>query len=437
MVFFKRNALKEEVIVDGELLKNAREMEVFISVSSLELQKHMELINLDVKTLKLIKALQPMVEENIESVVNYFYDKMMNIKELTQIVEKYSTFDRLKMTLQNYLVEIFNGTIDDQSIESRKRIAKVHYDIGLEPIWYMAALQNIQNCLIDLIFENVGGRKSILQFVRAVTILLNFEIQLVLNEYEAENISEREKRYDAVKSDLKARILDVSEEVAALSVETSASVEELIASSQEVSFNVMNSTEKSKLTKDAAVEGQKRMLTLKNQIHSITSSTTHMKSVILELNDSSERIKKVVSIVQDIAEQTNLLALNSAIEAARAGEYGKGFAVVADEVRKLADETKKSVAEISTLINQSNEYTTEVVRSINDVQSMVVHGEEESNFTNEAFENITHSINESLQDIESVEAKMKELVKVTEEIGQATEKVAATAERLDDTVRHI
>lgn len=436
MSFFKRFS-NDDVIVDGEWLSKAKDMEVLINISDIEIKKQMDLIHLDVNHLKLIKALQPLIKKNIDVIIDSFYDSILTVEDLKQIIEKHSTIEHLKNTLEKYLIQMFSGRIDDSFIESRKRVAKVHYDIELESKWYMAALQNIQISVMNLIFENIGGRHSIREFINAFTILLNFEIQLVLDEYHKENMLEKEKQYEEVKCDLKNRVRYVSEEVAALSEETSASVQQLIASSQEVNFNVVNSTNKSKMTREAAREGQTRMLALKNQIQSITESTAHMKSIILQLNDSSEQIKKVVSIVQDIAEQTNLLALNSAIEAARAGEYGKGFAVVADEVRKLADETKKSVSEISTLIGKSNEYTIEVVNSINEVQAMVVQGENESNFTSEAFENISKSINESIQEIQSVEDKVDGLVKVIEQIGTATEKVAASAEHLDETVRYI
>lgn len=436
MSFFKRFS-NDDVIVDGEWLSKAKDMEVLINISDIEIKKQMDLIHLDVNHLKLIKALQPLIKKNIDIIIDSFYDSILTVEDLKQIIEKHSTIEHLKNTLEKYLIQMFSGRIDDSFIESRKRVAKVHYDIELESKWYMAALQNIQISVMNLIFENIGGRHSIREFINAFTILLNFEIQLVLDEYHKENMLEKEKQYEEVKCDLKNRVRYVSEEVAALSEETSASVQQLIASSQEVNFNVVNSTNKSKMTREAAREGQTRMLALKNQIQSITESTAHMKSIILQLNDSSEQIKKVVSIVQDIAEQTNLLALNSAIEAARAGEYGKGFAVVADEVRKLADETKKSVSEISTLIGKSNEYTIEVVNSINEVQAMVVQGENESNFTSEAFENISKSINESIQEIQSVEDKVDGLVKVIEQIGTATEKVAASAEHLDETVRYI
>lgn len=50
--------------------------------------------------------------------------------------------------------------------------------------------------------------------------------------------------------------------------------------------------------------------------------------------------------IQEITEQTNMLALNAAIEAARAGDSGRGFAVVADAVRRLAGQTATTAKQL-------------------------------------------------------------------------------------------
>ena len=84
----------------------------------------------------------------------------------------------------------------------------------------------------------------------------------------------------------------------------------------------------------------------------IASTTQQVANDSQNIMLSSNEIKTVMDIIVSLSEQTNLLALNASIEAGRAGEHGRGFAVVADEVRKLAEESKNSVSNTGSRINE-------------------------------------------------------------------------------------
>lgn len=158
--------------------------------------------------------------------------------------------------------------------------------------------------------------------------------------------------------------------------------------------------------------------------------------MVQALNTSSSEIKDVIEIVKSIANQTNLLALNSAIEAARAGDHGKGFAVVADEVRKLADQTKSSVEQIATLIEESNTVTVGVVEAIRDIQVLVNEGKAQNEKLTSSFDVISTRVTKTIGDFDAVAQQITSLSEVITSMNDSSEALEASASKLDETIQN-
>ena len=72
---------------------------------------------------------------------------------------------------------------------------------------------------------------------------------------------------------------------------------------------------------------------------------------IYRLSNKVEKIKMVMSVMEEVSQKTDLLSLNASIEATRAGEMGKGFALVANEIRSMAENSKHSSQEIRRIVD--------------------------------------------------------------------------------------
>lgn len=245
------------------------------------------------------------------------------------------------------------------------------------------------------------------------------------------------RQYSEIKEMLKSNITALSEELATLTEETNASVEELLASGLEINKSVRASSIQSKESYAFADQGTKQMNQMLEQIGLIASSTKRMEQTVVQLNQSAGQISQIVSIVEKIAKQINFLSLNASIEASRAGQYGKGFAVVAQEIQKLAGDTKQTVVKIGELITISNRFSDQVEELIFEVRSAVAAGETSAVDTKAMLDHIMSSMNLHMEESLRIEQEIDTLVRVIEQIGDSTNQVAVSAESLNQKTMNL
>jgi methyl-accepting chemotaxis protein len=219
------------------------------------------------------------------------------------------------------------------------------------------------------------------------------------------------------------QIAESSQSLSGAATEQASSLEETVATMEELTSMVRMNTENGKQaaalavsTRDIAVKGEAEIKTLINSIHSIS--------------EDSKKIEEITTVIDDIAFQTNLLALNAAVEAARAGEQGKGFAVVADAVRSLAQRSSVAAKDIAELIknsvakidvgsqqaNQGGVVFAEIVDSVKKVADL----------NNE----IATASEEQSNGIAQIGKAMNQMDQTTQQNAAAAEQTAAAAEEL-------
>ncbi|WP_078428332.1 methyl-accepting chemotaxis protein [Alkalihalobacterium alkalinitrilicum] len=201
---------------------------------------------------------------------------------------------------------------------------------------------------------------------------------------------------------------------------------------QKVLERMNSTTEVSTLANQKAGTGDEVIKRAIEQMEMIKQNSVSMKKTMNGLDQKSEQINEIISMITAIADQTNLLALNAAIEAARAGDHGKGFAVVADEVRKLAEQSSSATKEISHLISQIQQETTAAVKTSSEGDKAVTDGIYVMNQAGSSFHDIADTINEITSDVYSISQRLKEMNGEIRKIVELTKMIVAISERHAD-----
>ena len=235
----------------------------------------------------------------------------------------------------------------------------------------------------------------------------------------ADNVARASAEIAQGNNDLSAR----TEQQASSLEETAASVEELTGTVKE---NADHARQANQLAASASSVAQKSGEVVGKVIATMTS-----------INDSSNKIVDIISVIDGIAFQTNILALNAAVEAARAGEQGRGFAVVATEVRSLAQRSAAAAKEIKLLIDDSVGKVAAGSKLVDEAGATMEQVVDSVRRVTAIMADISVATTEQSDGIAQVNQALAQMDGVTQQNAALVEEAAAAAESLQDQASHL
>jgi methyl-accepting chemotaxis protein len=231
-----------------------------------------------------------------------------------------------------------------------------------------------------------------------------------------------------------SQISDGSQALAQGATEQAGSVQELSATINTVNEDVKGNAQNAERASDIAMQTKDAIDVSNAEMHKLTDSMD-------AIEEASNKIQDVISIIDNIAFQTNILSLNAAIEAARAGQAGKGFAVVADEVGNLAKRSQEAAQSTSDLIqmvtdavSKGKDITDETAEALKRVSG---YADETNNMIkniSEASAKQADALNQISVGINQISMVVQQNSSTSEESAAASIELANEANRLHDLV---
>jgi methyl-accepting chemotaxis protein/methyl-accepting chemotaxis protein-1 (serine sensor receptor) len=225
-------------------------------------------------------------------------------------------------------------------------------------------------------------------------------------------------------SGVAGQVSSASQSLAQGASQQAASLEETSASSQEMASMTRKNTENTRAATDLVSD-------VDQKVQRANDSLNHMVTSMSEINASSNKISKILKVIDEIAFQTNILALNAAVEAARAGEAGMGFAVVADEVRNLAQKCAQAAKDTAGLIDESIARTNEGASTLDQVAAAIHDVTDNERKVKVLVEEVNLSSQEQARGIEQISQAFVQIEQVTQKTAASAEESTVASQELN------
>lgn len=205
------------------------------------------------------------------------------------------------------------------------------------------------------------------------------------------------------------------------SVSTSSSaVEEMIANINSINSILEHNAESVGLLDGATRKGM--------------AGIENVAELVSKIEENSNGLSEMSSVIQKIASQTNLLAMNAAIEAAHAGNSGRGFAVVADEIRKLAENSGSEARKISDVLKNVKQLIDATFKDTGDVQKEFSEVVQLSGTVVEQEQTVRRAISEQNEGGKQLLQAVGTMRELTQTVKERTEKLLTDTNAIKESI---
>ena len=249
----------------------------------------------------------------------------------------------------------------------------------------------------------------------------------------AQNLSEGSQKQAASLEESSSSMEEMTSSVEQISEKAqnqASSVEEVTSTIEELTSSIKGVYENAKKVR----EGADNSLT---QADAAELSSSQAIEGMKKIEDSSNSIKNIISVINDIADQTNLLALNASVEAARAGDAGRGFAVVAQEISKLADRSAGATKEIADLIAETGTNVESGSKMVTELDESIKKMKEISQTASQFGQEMADATEEQLKGGQQVTEAVQNVNEMAQAIASSSEEQSSTTQETSKTIEGV
>lgn len=154
-----------------------------LRLTAREIERRKEYFQIQEEDCQLIISMKEKVNENLESIIEEYYQFLLSFDEMDQIIGDADTLLRLKNHFKVYVLTLFDGQFDEDYVHSRLRVGVVHRRIGVKPKYYVSAINRLSSILRRSLLPGDKTTEECLAVSEAIQKVLMFDLSLTFDTY--------------------------------------------------------------------------------------------------------------------------------------------------------------------------------------------------------------------------------------------------------------
>ena len=166
-----------------------------LQITEMEIEKRKKLLDFTEEDALILLSYKPTIEKYADGIVKSFYDNQLQVPEIALLIGDAETFRRLSNAMMRYVFDLFDGHYDEEYVNRRLRIGKVHQRIGVSSKLYLAAIYQLQKIINNTLLMTGTTDEDFIVREKArsaINKLFTFDVQLVLDTYISSLVSQVE-----------------------------------------------------------------------------------------------------------------------------------------------------------------------------------------------------------------------------------------------------
>lgn len=155
-----------------------------LKITQREIARRKEYLGISEADCSTLLSLRELIGENIDEIVEQFYEKLLLFNEIDRVIGDAETLRRLKNHQRYYILSLFDGQYDEEYVHSRLRVGVVHKRIGVDPKFYVSAVYNLISILRKVLISNHKKECQECSLnLSAIDKIIMFDLSLTFDTY--------------------------------------------------------------------------------------------------------------------------------------------------------------------------------------------------------------------------------------------------------------